>query len=164
MSADTTRARAAAIVAIVSLSIASAASQTVVKPPKNKYAPQQDVEIGRKAAAQVRRQYPIIEDARVAKYLSKLGDRLVAAAPPELNEAVYEYSFTPVNLKEINAFALPGGPMFVHRGMIDAAESTTFLADGSLFYYLTVAPEADAGAFEEAFRRIGNSIRLTDAR
>ena len=45
----------------------------------------------------------------------------MAAAPPELNEPVYEYSFTPVNLKEINAFALPGGPMFVHRGMFDAA-------------------------------------------
>jgi Zn-dependent protease with chaperone function len=45
----------------------------------------------------------------------------VAAAPPELKQPVYQYSFTPVNLKEINAFALPGGPMFVHRGMFDAA-------------------------------------------
>src|SRR5262249_25936464 len=44
-------------------------------------------------------------------------------APPELNEPVYEYSFTPVNLQEINAFALPGGPMFVNRGMFDAAAS-----------------------------------------
>ena len=52
-----------------------------------------------------------------------LGDRLVAAAPAELKQPVYEYSFTPVNLKEINAFALPGGPMFVHRGMFDAAAS-----------------------------------------
>ena len=45
----------------------------------------------------------------------------MAAAPAELKQSVYEYSFTPVNLKEINAFALPGGPMFVHRGMFDAA-------------------------------------------
>ena len=45
----------------------------------------------------------------------------MAAAPPELKEPVYEYSFTPVNLKEINAFALPGGPMFVNRGMFEAA-------------------------------------------
>ena len=36
---------------------------------------------------------------------------------------MFEYSFTPVNLKEINAFALPGGPMFVNRGMFDAAAS-----------------------------------------
>jgi hypothetical protein len=42
-------------------------------------------------------------------------------APSELKQPVYEYSFTPVNLKDINAFALPGGPMFVNRGMFDAA-------------------------------------------
>jgi hypothetical protein len=41
---------------------------------------------------------------------------------------------------------------------------TTFLTDGSLFYYLTVTPEADGDAFQETFRRIGESIRLTDAR
>ena len=95
----------------------------MVKPPKNKYTPKQDVELGREAAAEVRKEYPIIKDDRIARYLGKLGDRLVAAAPAELKESVYEYSFTPVNLKEINAFALPGGPMFVHRGMFDAAAS-----------------------------------------
>ena len=41
---------------------------------------------------------------------------------------------------------------------------TTFLADGTLFYYLTIVPEKDAANFQEAFRRIGESIRLTDAR
>lgn len=41
---------------------------------------------------------------------------------------------------------------------------TTFLADGTLFYYLTVVPENDAAAFQDTFRRIGESIRLTDAR
>jgi Zn-dependent protease with chaperone function len=97
--------------------------QTAIKLPKNKYTPEQDVALGREAAAEVRKQYPIIKDARIAKYLTTLGDRLVAAAPPELNQSVYEYSFTPVNLKEINAFALPGGPMFVQRGMFDAAAS-----------------------------------------
>src|SRR4029453_2568828 len=83
----------------------------------------QDLELGREAAAEVRQQYPIIQDERIARYLTKLGDRLVAAAPSNLKEPVYEYSFTPVNLKEINAFALPGGPMFVHRGMFDAGAS-----------------------------------------
>jgi hypothetical protein len=42
---------------------------------------------------------------------------------------------------------------------------TTFLADGAtLFYYLTVVPEQDAGSFEAAFRRVGESIRLTEVR
>jgi Zn-dependent protease with chaperone function len=96
-------------------------AQSVIKLPKNKYTPQQDVQLGREAAAEVRQQYPIIKDEKIASYLSALGDRLVVAAPTDLKQAVYEYSFTPVNLKEINAFALPGGPMFVHRGMFDAA-------------------------------------------
>jgi Zn-dependent protease with chaperone function len=114
----------AATVAMASvLSAGLADAQTVIKLPKNKYTPQQDVELGREAAAEVRKQYPIIHDERISAYLTKLGNRLVAAAPAELKQPVYEYSFTPVNLKEINAFALPGGPMFVHRGMIDSAET-----------------------------------------
>ncbi len=41
---------------------------------------------------------------------------------------------------------------------------TTFLVDGSLFYYLTLVPENDAAAFQDAFRRVGESIRLTEVR
>jgi predicted Zn-dependent protease len=93
----------------------------VIKLPKKKYTPKQDVQLGKEAASEVRKQYPIIEDQHIAKYLTQIGNRLVAAAPTELKQSVYEYSFTPVNLKDINAFALPGGPMFVQRGMFDAA-------------------------------------------
>ena len=75
------------------------------------------------AAAEVRREYPIINDERIDNYLDELGRRLVAEAPAELNQPAFEYSFTPVNLKDINAFALPGGPMFVNRGMFDAAST-----------------------------------------
>ena len=121
MPTNTSRTRAAALAIVASVWVAGLAAQTAIKLPKNKFTPQQDVELGREAAAEVRQQYPIIKDQRIAGYLSKLGDRLVEAAPAELKQPVYEYSFTPVNLKEINAFALPGGPMFVHRGMFDAA-------------------------------------------
>ena len=114
-------ASAVALIVAACLSVTVVNAQTVIKLPKNKYTPEQDVKIGREAAAEIRKQYPLIEDERVTKYLAMLGDRLVAAAPEELKKPVYEYSFTPVNLKEINAFALPGGPMFVHRGMFRAA-------------------------------------------
>src|SRR6188472_3930519 len=113
--------RAAALITVLSVSVTSLLAQTAIKPPKNKYTPEQDVKLGREAAAEVRKQYPIIKDERVARYLTTLGDRLVAAAPAEFKASVFEYSFTPVNVKEINAFALPGGPMFVNRGMFDAA-------------------------------------------
>jgi Zn-dependent protease with chaperone function len=109
--------------AIVAALAAVSDAQSRFNPPKNKYTPEQDVQLGREAAAKVRQEYPIITDERIASYLDRLGRRLVQAAPPELNKPVFEYSFTPVNLKEINAFALPGGPMFVNRGMFDAAQS-----------------------------------------
>lgn len=115
------------IMRTVALLLALASSvvlaQTPIEVPKNKYKPEQDVELGRQAAAEVRQQYPVIKDDAIAGYLERLGERLVAAAPPELNNPVFEDPFTPVNVKEINAFALPGGPMFVTRGMFDAAGS-----------------------------------------
>src|SRR5215813_3139889 len=121
MAITITSARAAALVTAMCVTTTTLLAQTAIKLPKNKYTPEQDVQLGREAAAEVLQKYPIIKDEKIAQYLTTLGDRLVAAAPPELKEPVYEYSFTPVNLKEINAFALPGGPMFVHRGMFDAA-------------------------------------------
>ena len=105
----------------IAVGASSLAAQTKITPPKNKYTPEQDVQIGQEAAAEVRKQYPLINDREIRDYLDDLGRRLVAATPPEYRQPAFEYSFTPVNLKEINAFALPGGPMFVNRGMIDAA-------------------------------------------
>ena len=110
-----------AVSAVLLTMLQVGAAQTRITAPKNKYTPQQDVQLGREAAAEIRKQYPVITDSALAGYLDRLGKRLVAAAPPELNNPVFEYSFTPVNLKEINAFALPGGPMFVNRGMFEAA-------------------------------------------
>jgi len=116
-------ARTLTIATAIWLSSTIVDTQTVIKLPKNKYTPEQDVKLGLEAANEVRQQYPIIKDEKIQTYLSGLGDRLVAVAPAELRNPAYQFSFTPVNLKEINAFALPGGPMFVHRGMFDAAAS-----------------------------------------
>ena len=103
--------------------MALAGAQTRITAPKNKYTPEQDVKLGREAAAEIRKQYPVITDSALSGYLDRLGKRLVAVAPAELNNPVFEASFTPVNLKDINAFALPGGPMFVNRGMFEAAQA-----------------------------------------
>src|SRR5262245_3119358 len=116
-------ARAFTACALVAALAAPAIGQTPVKPPKNKYTPEQDVQIGDKAAAEVRNSYPLIQSPEIQRYMATLGERLVEAAPPELNNPAFHYSFTPVNVKEINAFALPGGPMFINRGMIDSAHS-----------------------------------------
>ncbi len=112
-----------AMLLAASVAAAAVTAQSVITPPKNKYTPQQDVALGKEAAAEVRQKYPLISDDQISGYLERAGRSLGAAAPANLNHAVFEYSFTPVNLKEINAFALPGGPMFVNRGMFDAAQS-----------------------------------------
>jgi beta-barrel assembly-enhancing protease len=113
---------AATLVAVV-FGLVAATAQTKITLPKNKYTPEQDVQIGEEAAAQVRATYPLITNPEIQRYMSRLGDSLVEAAPPELVNPAYRFSFTPVNVKEINAFALPGGPMFINRGMIDSAQS-----------------------------------------
>src|SRR5688572_32485010 len=100
-----------------------AATQTRIERHKNSYSPQQDVELGQQAAGEVRQQMPLLNDERTEDFVERIGDRLVDEIPAEFREPQFRYSFDVVNLREINAFALPGGPMFLHRGMIQAASS-----------------------------------------
>ena len=111
----------AAAVAVL-LSAQAGVAQTVIKAPKNKYTPAQDVQLGKEAAAQVEQQMPILHDDNVTSYVQELGRRLADAIPPDQRHPEFNYTFKVVNVKEINAFALPGGPMFVNRGMIEAAK------------------------------------------
>jgi hypothetical protein len=99
------------------------AAQTAVTPPKNKYAPADDVRLGEQAAKQAEQQLPLMTDDEVTSYIDTVGHRLVDAIPPSLQQPEFKYTFKAVNVKEINAFALPGGPMFVNRGMIEAAHT-----------------------------------------
>jgi hypothetical protein len=68
-----------------------------------------------------------------------------------------------VRISQRSALATPLVKPSPLGGQEHIAVYTTFLADGTLFYYLTIVPENDAQAFEETFRRIGESIRLTEA-
>jgi Peptidase family M48 len=118
-----TRIRSSTFIAGVVWSVAVLGAQTVITPPKNNYTPAQDVELGRQAAAQVEQQLPILHDEDVTSSITSLGRRLVDAIPQELQHAEFRYSFQVINVREINAFALPGGPMYVNRGMIEAAKT-----------------------------------------
>jgi hypothetical protein len=108
---------------VVVLSTVLATAQTRIEPPDNNYKVEQDVQLGRDAAREVRQQMPLMRDQQVTSYVEDLGRRLVAAIPPELRHDQFGYTFEVVNVREINAFALPGGPMFVNRGMIQAAKT-----------------------------------------
>ncbi len=98
-------------------------AQTRITPPKNSYTPDQDVKLGLQAAEQVEQQMPVMRDELVSSYVDRVGQRLVAAVPPTLQHPEFRYTFKAVNVREINAFALPGGPMFVNRGMIEQAHT-----------------------------------------
>jgi len=87
----------------------------------NKYSPTEDVQLGQEAAAEVRTKLPIMKDDAVTSYIAGLGRQLVDVIPAEFQHSEFRYTFEAVNVREINAFALPGGPMFVNRGMIEAA-------------------------------------------
>jgi hypothetical protein len=113
----------AGVVLALVLSSALVAAQTRITPPSNSYTPAQDVELGLKAASEARRQLPLMRDDQVTSYVQDVGRRLVDAIPDTLRHPEFRYSFDVVNVREINAFALPGGPMFVNRGMIEAARN-----------------------------------------
>ena len=108
---------------VLLLSATLLASQEQITPPDNKYTPAQDVELGLQAAGEVRQQMPLMRDDLMSSYVEEVGRRLTAAIRPELRHPEFRYTFEVVNVREINAFALPGGPMFVNRGMIEAAKT-----------------------------------------
>ncbi|HEX8500548.1 MAG TPA: M48 family metallopeptidase [Pyrinomonadaceae bacterium] len=109
-------------VAVFAMPLA-ALGQTRVEMPKNKYNVSDDVQAGQQAAQQVSQQMPILRDNSVDGYVDRVGQRLVAAIPSEFQQPAFRYSFDVVDARDINAFALPGGPMFVNRGMIEAART-----------------------------------------
>jgi Zn-dependent protease with chaperone function len=101
----------------------AAIAQTKISLHSNKYKVQDDVQLGRQAAAEAEQQLPILNDPEATDYLERVGNRLVANIPPEFQHPGFRYYFKIVNARDINAFALPGGPMYVNRGMIEAART-----------------------------------------
>ncbi|MGH9359818.1 MAG: M48 family metallopeptidase [Terriglobia bacterium] len=106
--------------------VAYAIQQLDFKPGFNLYTPQQDVTLGRQNAAQIEKQMPMLHDAAVLKYVNQLGRKLASFAPNP--QPVYVWDFYVINTNDINAFALPGGFVFVNRGTIQAAQDEAQLA------------------------------------
>ena len=83
-----------------------------------------EIALGRQAQQDVRRQVPELRDSVVSNYIENMGRKLAARA----DGPKYPYSFDVANNREINAFALPGGPIWIHRGAIDAAQNEAQIA------------------------------------
>jgi len=90
------------------------------------FTPQQDIEVGKRAALDAEKQLPLCNAPKVDVYLTELGIRLVAKLPK--GGVQYPFEFHCVNDKAINAFALPGGYVFINRGAIEVADNEAQLA------------------------------------
>ena len=102
------------------------AQRTQLKPGWNKFSPQDDITLGKRAATDAAKQLPSCNAPKVDAYLTQLGTRLAQKLPT--SGVQYPFEFHCVNDKAINAFALPGGYVFVNRGAIEAADNEAQLA------------------------------------
>src|SRR5712692_3210764 len=120
--------QAVALLAALSLlllaPLAWADGRTLLKPGWNMFSPQQDTEVGLQASKDAERQVNMMNDSRVDNYLNNLGHRLSAHAPGY----EFQYTYKGVNDRAINAFALPGGRIYINRGTIEAADKEAQLA------------------------------------
>jgi beta-barrel assembly-enhancing protease len=85
---------------------------------------QQEVEMGRQYAAQISAELPIIQDPEINRYINVLGDSLAELS----DDRNLDWHFFVVDSKEVNAFALPGGFIYVNRGLIERADQLDQLA------------------------------------
>lgn len=105
-----------------------------------------EIRIGAAAQEEVRKATPEITDAAIANFIRGIGQRLVAhAGGPE-----YPYSFSLANYEEINAFALPGGPVWLHRGTVEAAQNEAQLASVVAHEIAHIANRHSAGQISKS--------------
>ena len=120
-----TRRSSTTVLAVILLCSSALLGQaTRITAPKNNYSLADDVKLGQEAAGEVRKELPLLpEDGQADAYVERVGAALASAIPEEFRHSEFRYDFSVVNASDINAFALPGGPMFVNRGMIEAAHT-----------------------------------------
>jgi Zn-dependent protease with chaperone function len=102
----------------------AAEKQRVLKPGWNLFKPEQDVKMGQEYAQEIEKEHQVITDPALHAYVNRIGSRLVSAIEGEK----FPFTFKVVNDPSINAFALPGGPMYVNTGLIAAADNEAQLA------------------------------------
>jgi predicted Zn-dependent protease len=88
------------------------------------FSPKDDIDLGKQASRDVEKDLSLLNNTRVDAYVNALGTRLASRATGEK----YPYQFKVVDDKAINAFALPGGYIYVNRGVFDAADTEAQLA------------------------------------
>jgi predicted Zn-dependent protease len=112
--------RRALAAGLFSLTLASATPAAAI----NLFSVEQDAQVGRQAAQEAERQLPMLRDGMSESYVNAIVQRLARVAPGPR----FEYRARVVNTSDINAFALPGGYVYVNRGLIAAVRNEGELA------------------------------------
>src|ERR1700740_3367611 len=99
---------------------------TEFHPGFNLFSKEQDVQLGKESDDQVRKQMTVLKDPVLTAYVNRVGQRLVSSR--EAHESGFPFTFEVVADPSINAFALPGGPMFIHTGLLRAVDNEAQLA------------------------------------
>jgi beta-barrel assembly-enhancing protease len=86
---------------------------------------QQEIEMGQQYAAQINQQLPIVQDPEINRYINVLGDSIARLTS---RQDIPEWHFYIVDSKEVNAFAVPGGYIYVNRGLIERTQKMDQLA------------------------------------
>ncbi len=97
-----------------------------LRPGFNVFSKTEDISVGQENAKQVLSQYEVVKNQFLQAYVQRLGQKL--ASTPEAKESGFEFTFTLLNVDQINAFALPGGPMFIFTGLLKAVDNEAQLA------------------------------------
>ncbi len=95
---------------------------------RQELSPVMERRLGEEIMRSVRRDRAYLDDAAVQEYLNNFGATLLAARPDARGEAGYDFFFFPVRDQSLNAFALPGGFIGVHSGLVIAAQTESELA------------------------------------
>jgi len=85
---------------------------------------QQEVQIGQQESAQIQQQLPLVQDAVINQYVTSLGNQIAS----HTSRADLQWQFYVVNTDVVNAFALPGGIVYVNRGVLERADRMDELA------------------------------------
>ena len=109
---------------VLSFSITGQAELRTLKPGWNLFSPQQDVQLGKEAAAEVERKMQVIRNPELDGYLNNILNRLKQSP----HAGGFPYTIHAVADKNVNAFSLPGGPLFVNTGLVRYADNEAQLA------------------------------------
>jgi Zn-dependent protease with chaperone function len=116
----------ALLMAAPGLLLAAVPAPELPTPPNVGMSRQDQQKLGLKATGEVYKQMPVLPDSSpITQYVQQLGRKLQQVIPQQYS---WPYQFHVVQQKEINAFALPGGPIFINVGTITAADNEAELA------------------------------------